>query len=108
MMGMSDFSYWLSWFCYYQLLNTSIAVISTLVLSINVFPNSQYSWIFLSIWLYGSALFGEVLTFQALIQKSKFAGIQAACFYFLLCGLYLVVEATGISYHIENKMQVIP
>ena len=61
MMGMSDFSYWASWFTYYTCINLMTAFFATITLSINVFPLSNYWLIFLIIFLYGEALFGEIM-----------------------------------------------
>lgn len=36
MMGLTDFPYWASWFCYYTIINTITAISSVAVLSINV------------------------------------------------------------------------
>ena len=36
MMGMTDTSYWLSWFAYYTLINTIISLVGWLCLCINV------------------------------------------------------------------------
>lgn len=61
MMGMSDFPYWMSWFAYYTIINTITSFLATLTLSINVFTYSNYVYIFLTIWLYGEAIFGEIV-----------------------------------------------
>jgi hypothetical protein len=66
MMGMSDLPYWMSWFAYYTILNTFTSILATLTLSINVFTYSNYVYIFLTIWLYGEAIFGEIVMIQAL------------------------------------------
>jgi len=70
MMGMSDFPYWMSWFVYYTIINFVTSFLATLTLSINVFPNSNYFYVFLSIWLYGEAIFGEIVMIQALFSRS--------------------------------------
>jgi len=61
MMGMSDFPYWLSWFFYYSGINLMTSVLATITLAINVFPLSNYILIFLIIFLYGEALFGQIM-----------------------------------------------
>lgn len=75
MMGMSDIPYWLSWFCYYSGINLMTSILATMTLAINVFPLSNYMLIFLIIFLYGQALFGQIMVMQSLFTKSKFAGI---------------------------------
>lgn len=61
MMGMTDLPYWLSWFFYYTLLNTTIALLAAIVLKFNVFRHSTFGLYFLLIWGYGEALFGVII-----------------------------------------------
>lgn len=84
MMGMSDMPYWLSWFSYYTILNTVTALLATITLSVNLFENSNMNYVFLMIWLFGEAVFGEIVLIQSLLTKSKYAGIIAAVIYFAL------------------------
>ena len=58
MMGMSDFSYWSSWFFYYTTVNTILSTASWGVLMINCIPIKSGGYIWLFIWLYGQSLFG--------------------------------------------------
>jgi hypothetical protein len=41
MMGLSDLPYWLSWYCYYTLVNTITAFLAYFTLSFTVFQNSN-------------------------------------------------------------------
>jgi len=61
MMGMGEFSYWLSWFTYYTLVNTILTTLCTLVLIINCFKPQTFLIIWFYIWLYGQSLFGLLL-----------------------------------------------
>lgn len=58
MMGLTDFSYWLSWFTYYLIVVTIISLLCLAILARTVFPNSDKGLIFLYFWLYGISLFG--------------------------------------------------
>lgn len=66
MMGLTDFPYWLSWLCYYTILNTATATLAWSILSINVFVYSSQLYIFMWIWLYGMSLFGQIIFIQSL------------------------------------------
>lgn len=57
MMGMTDLSYWLSWFAWYMLQTTTITLIGWAMLCINVI-NGGKAYIFIYIWLFGLAVFG--------------------------------------------------
>lgn len=61
MMGLTDSSYWLSWFSYYFLVVTIISVLCVIILSPTVFTNSDKGIIFLYFWVYGLSLFGFCL-----------------------------------------------
>jgi len=53
MMGLSDFAYWASWYSYYTIINTIIAVLCTVILRINVYQAKSCYFLFLIIWLFG-------------------------------------------------------
>lgn len=52
-MGMNDFSYWLSWSVYYTFLSTVIATISWGILCINVVEDGSRLYTWLWFWCYG-------------------------------------------------------
>ena len=78
MMGMGDLPYWLSWFVYYTLINTVMALISWSVLCINVIQYSTPAYVFLWFWLYGESLFGQIIMYQAFFNRTKYAGLISA------------------------------
>lgn len=53
MMGMSDFAYWSSWFCYYTLVNTILTTLCWAVIMINVLDRGSSAYIWTFIWIYG-------------------------------------------------------
>ena len=61
MMGMTDWPYWLSWFVYFTCINTVLTTTAWLIMCINVIGHSNYFLIWLYMWLYGQAVFGEVV-----------------------------------------------
>jgi len=52
-MGMTDGPYWLSWWCYYTMVNLAIVTGSVLVLWINVFQTESIPMLWLIIFLFG-------------------------------------------------------
>lgn len=52
-MGMSDFSYWLSWWAYYTIVNTVMVTGAWAVLLINVFTAESALILWFMIWTYG-------------------------------------------------------
>ena len=60
-MGMQDSPYWLSWFAWYTLLNTVITTLAWCILLINVISYSRPGYVWLLMWLYGQAVFGQII-----------------------------------------------
>ena len=82
MMGMSDWPYWLSWFVYYSCINTALTAISWFIIQFNVIGSSNKFLIWLFMWLYGEAIFGQVVFLQSWFSTSKYSGIVASLVYF--------------------------
>ena len=82
MMGLTDFSYWLSWWVYYVIIVTIISALVILVLSFNVFTYSNRGLIFLYIWIFGLSLFGLAVFLSAFFSKARVAAISGTLVYF--------------------------
>ena len=82
-MGMTDLSYWLSWFVFYTIINTVVTSLAWGILLINVINYSQPFFVWLLFWLYGEAVFGQVIFLQSLFTGSKYAGIVSTIIYFM-------------------------
>lgn len=108
MMGMTDVPYWLSWFTYYTLLNTSTALLATLTVKINCFERTSFGMIFLVIWGFGEALWGQIVFVQALFRQSKYAGIMSTVVYFCLAFLNLPMVFADMSDAYMYTVSVIP
>ena len=61
MMGLKDFPYFLSWWCYFTIVNTTLAALCVLVLMTLVMTYSNGFIVFLMLWLFGQSAFGLVL-----------------------------------------------
>ena len=108
MMGMTDLPYWLSWFVYYTALNTVLSLIAWGVLCINVIRASNPWYILAWIWLYGQAVFGQIIIMQSLFQKSKYSGLVSAVVYFSLVLLYIPVKPEDTSASVKFWTALIP
>ena len=60
-MGMTDLPYWVSWFVTYTLVNLVVTTVSwtVMVVCVTNYSNRAYIWLFL--WLYGQAIFGQII-----------------------------------------------
>lgn len=108
MMGMSETSYWLSWFVSYTLRNTVIATIAWLILLINVIQFSRPFYIWIYFWLYGEAVFGQIVLIQAFLSKSKFSGIVATLFYFGGVFLAMPTQIDSASQYLKGTLGIVP
>ena len=108
MMGMTDTPYWLSWFVYYTTLNTIFSILAWAVLCINVIGASNPWWIFIYIWLYGQAVFGEIVFMQALFSKSKYSGLVSAVIYFVAVLSNIPVQSATASRQSKAILSIFP
>lgn len=81
MMGLTDTSYWLSWFTYYAITVTIISAI--IVYLLRKIIKSSLSLMFVIIWVYGMSLFGYALIMQSMFDKARTAGGVATTIYFV-------------------------
>ena len=86
-MGMTDLSYWLSWFIFYTTINTVVTTLAWGILMVNIINYSSPLYIWLFFWLYGQAVFGQIIFLQSMFTGSKYAGIVATVVYF--CGVLI-------------------
>jgi ATP-binding cassette subfamily A (ABC1) protein 3 len=82
MMGLSNSSYWFSWFVYYFIIVLIISIACTIILSFNVFKYSNRGIIFLYFFIYGRSLFGLCILIQAFFSRARVAAITGTLIYF--------------------------
>ena len=98
MMGMSDFSYWISWFIYFTIESTICVTVSWIILCINCIDHSNAFYIWFFMWLFGMSVFGQVVVFQAFFSRAKFSGLVACMVFFCLYILYFpIMESSNTS-----------
>lgn len=102
MMGLNDFSYWLSWFVYYTIIVTVISVLVILVLSINVLKYSNRGIVFLFFWIYGMSLFGLAVFLQSFFSKSRVAAITGTLVYFGTSFINVAVADQSVKQNQKN------
>jgi ATP-binding cassette subfamily A (ABC1) protein 3 len=81
-MGLTDLSYWFSWFIYYFSISTVISLLTTIILCTKVFPNSNWFLIFVLFWIYGISLFGYAVFVFGIFSRSRVAAINGSVFFF--------------------------
>ena len=81
MMGLKDFPYWASWFIYYTIVNTLMVSLSWIILVGWVFKYTDWSIIFLTMWLYGQSIFGLIMITQSIFTRARAAAITTSLIY---------------------------
>ena len=101
-MGMTDLPYWLSWFIFYTAINTVVTTLSWGILLTKVINYSQPFYIWIFFWLYGEAVFGQIIFLQSMFSGSKYAGIVSTIIYF--CGVLVNKVVLGDDVTRMSKM----
>ena len=91
-MGMTDGPYWLSWWCYYTIVNLFISSGVVLILSINVFKTESLPVFWLIVFLYGQSLFGYIIVCQSIFTMPRAAAITTTIIYYGLAIFYIAVD----------------
>ena len=94
MMGLKDFPYWASWYAYFTIVNTIMVTLVWLVLITWVFRFTDWSIIYLVIWIYGQSIFGLMMITQSLFTKARAAAITTSLIYW---GSAMVLEFSNKS-----------
>ena len=97
-MGMSDFSYWISWWIYMSVLNVVIVATAGTLLVFAVFKQSDHVIIYLWLWLFGQSIFSIVLLFQTFVQDPKTGTVLAALVYIIMGAASLVTKEAYVTH----------
>jgi ATP-binding cassette subfamily A (ABC1) protein 3 len=97
MMGLVDFSYWLSWWVYYFIIVTIISALCILVLSFNVIKYSNRGLVFVFFELFGLSLFGLAVFLQSFFSRARVAAITGTLIYFGTSFINVVVQDPSVS-----------
>lgn len=108
MMGLTDSSYWLSWFVYYTIIVTLISILVILILSINVLKYSNRGLIFLFIWVYGMSLFALALFLQSFFSRARIAGVAGTLVYFGTQFINATVSNAQVGASQKNLASLLP
>ena len=82
MMGMTNFSYWLSWYVHYSLITVIVAILAWGVMLINVIQNSQPLTMLVFLICYAQALFAQIACITSFFGSSKNSGLLGSLIYF--------------------------
>ena len=107
-MGMTDLPYWLSWFAFYTIINTVVTTVAWAILLINVVKYSSYGYVWIFFWLYGEAVFGQIIFLQSLFTGSKYAGIVSTVIYFAGVLVNNLITDEGVTREAKLGASILP
>lgn len=101
-MGLSEKTYFLSFFIQYLIMNTIYAILNSLILT-RLFTYIKLGYIFGFFWLFGMTVFSMGYFFQSLMDKTRIAIIMSILIYFIMYFVSVVV----ISEDVQNVVKMI-
>lgn len=82
-MGMSNFSFYLSWIIHYVIVYTITSVLVTIVLKCTVFPKSSFGIVFITHWIFSMTLLFQSLFITVFFTRAKMGNLVGMVFYLL-------------------------
>jgi ATP-binding cassette subfamily A (ABC1) protein 3 len=108
MMGLEDSSYFISWLIFYLVILTVTCIIATVILSINVFLQSNKFLVFIFAFLFGFSMYGVSIVIVALFPKKRSSATVAAIFFFLSYFLTFAVNSPATSRGTKVAFSLLP
>ena len=106
-MGMSDLSYWISWWIYMSIVNLFIVATAGSILVFLLFPKSDNVLLFLWLWLWGQSVFSFVLLSQTFFQDPKIGTILASLGFICTGFLALFTSEDYIKYSTKMILSLV-
>ena len=108
MMGLKDTIYFSSWFVFYCVIIILMGIIITIMLSFNVFPNSNKFLIFILAFLYGISLYGFSILVVAFIPNQRSSATAATLFHLITYFIVFTINDPDIPAATKYVLSVFP
>lgn len=108
MMGLKDSSYFLSWIVFFFTIILFMTVVITVMVSFNVFPQTNKLFVFLLSFFYGMSLFGVSVVIVALLPKQRSSATAASLLHIITFFLVAVVKDGGTATSVKIAMSIFP
>jgi ABC-2 family transporter protein len=108
MMGLKDSTYFLSWFVFYAVIIIVMSTVITLMVSINLFPNSNKFLIFMMSFFYGLSLFGFSLVVVSILPTVRSSATAATLFHLISFFLVFPLRDPDVSPVLKIVMSLFP
>jgi hypothetical protein len=108
MMGLSDSTYFLSWFIFHVCIILVQAAEVALVTAFNVFPNSNPFLIFIWCFLYGLCIFSFCICVTALVSGQSAASTAGTLLWVISFFLVFIVNGAKVSVAVKTIFSILP
>ena len=107
-MGITESSYWLSWFWYYLIGNTLVTLSLSAMLTYGVFRYAELGPIIAILWVYGMSLFGYIVFIQAFFRRPALASIVGSLLFFMSGFIDEIVNDEQMEEHYKLAASLVP
>jgi hypothetical protein len=108
MMGLSDSTYFLSWFIFHACIIFIQAAEVAFVTSFNVFPNSNPFLIFIWCFLYGLCIFSFCICVTAVVSGQSAASTAGTLLWVISFFLVFIVNGEKVSIGVKTVFSILP
>jgi hypothetical protein len=108
MMGLTDTAYWFSWFFHYTVINLAMCFLAWLLLCVNVIEYSAKFEIWVMLFMYGEAVFGQIIVVSALFSKAKFSGLVGTVLYYIFFFFNFFLTSASTTYSEKIWWSIFP
>ena len=107
MMGLTDSTYYLSWFIVYSCISFVTAILMT-IMSIWIFTNINAFLYFLFCFLYALTLFGWAFSIVAFLPTKRSSGIAATLFHIISYYMIFIIADPSTPSSAQFGMSILP
>lgn len=105
-MGLKDSAYWTSFFVYYLIIVTVLAIIITVIMSFILFPESNFVLIFIYFLEYGLAIVAFGFCMSAFFHRARIGSIAVAIIYVCLYAISNFILNDDISSNMGSSARI--
>lgn len=108
MMGLTDTPYWFSWFFHYTVINFFMCFLAWFFLCGSVIEYSAKFEVWVMMFMYGEAIFGQIIIVGALFNKAKFSGLVGTVLYYIFFFFNFFLTSASTTYSEKIWWSVFP
>lgn len=105
-MGLKDSAYWTSFFTYYLIIVTVLAIIITIIMAFILFPESNFILIFIYFLEYGLAVVAFGFCMSAFFHRARIGSIAVAIIYVCLYSISNFILSDDISSNMGSSTKI--